>query len=195
MKHEKVELILNTARNMFAKYGIRKTSLQEIASKARVAKATIYNYFGSKDQVYLEVLDREANGIIEKISAAVEQATSPVDKLKAFVDAKFHHMKEAINILKLGREGTDRLPPKASEIRNRLFSWEVSILHAILEKGVREGTFRNTNIIQTARGIGYVLRNFDVNCLTEKDEREVKNHLERLFNILCKGILVTKEKA
>jgi Transcriptional regulator len=193
MKREKAESILDTARNLFAKYGIRKTSLQDIAGMARVAKATIYNYFGSKDQVYLEALNREANTIIEKISAAVGLAASPVDKLKAFLDAKFHLMKEAVNVLNLGREETDKLPPKTGEIRNRLFSREVSILHSILEKGVKEGIFHNTNIVQTARGIGYALRGFEMTWLREKNDSEIKEHLNGMFNVLCKGMLVRKE--
>lgn len=192
MKQEKAESILDTARSLFAKYGIRKTSLQDVAGMARVAKATIYNYFGSKDQVYLEVLNLEANTIIEKISAAVGSAASPVDKLKAFLDAKFHLMKGAVNILNLGREGADKLPPKTGEIRNRLFSREVSILHSILENGVKEGIFHNTNIVQTARGIGYALRGFEATWLREKNDGEIKEHLNGMFNILCKGMLTRK---
>ena len=193
MKQEKVKSILDTARSLFAKYGIRKTSLQDVAGMARVAKATIHNYFGSKDQVYLEVLNLEANTIIEKISAAVGLAASPVDKLKAFLDVKFRLMKEAVNILNLGREGTDKLPPKTGEIRNRLFSREVSILHSILENGVKEGIFHNTNIVQTARGIGYALRGFEATWLREKNDSEIKEHLNGMFNILCKGMLIRKE--
>jgi AcrR family transcriptional regulator len=192
MKQEKAESILDTARSLFAKYGIRKTSLQDVAGMARVAKATIYNYFGSKDQVYIEVLNREANRSIEKISAAVGLAASPVDKLKAFLDVKFHLMKEAVNILNLGREGTDKLPPKTGEIRNRLFSREVSILHSILENGVKEGIFHNTNIVQTARGIGYALRGFEATLLREKNDSEIREHLNGMFNILCKGMLTRK---
>ena len=61
MKKEKVESILDSATKMFGRYGIQKTTLSEVASLARVAKATIYNYFGNKDQVYLEVLQREVD--------------------------------------------------------------------------------------------------------------------------------------
>jgi AcrR family transcriptional regulator len=41
MKKEKMESILATARHMFVKYGIQKTTLEEIARFSRVAKATI----------------------------------------------------------------------------------------------------------------------------------------------------------
>jgi len=141
MKQEKFESILNAARKMFGRYGIQKTSLHEIARMARVAKATLYNYFGSKDQIYLEVLNLEVNDIIEKTSAAVDKENFPVEKLRVFMHAKFRYMKEAVNILNLSREGIDNLLPKTSSIRDRLFSREVNILHSILEKGVTEGIF------------------------------------------------------
>ena len=195
MKQEKLESILDAAGNMFGRYGIQKTSLHEIAQMARVAKATIYNYFGSKDQVYLEVLNREVNDVIEKITVAVEQATSPADKLRVFLHAKFHHMKEAINILNLGREGIDKLLPKTGNIRKRLFSKEVKVLHSILEGGVREGIFYISNIMLTAQAIGYALRGFEVTWLLEENDREIGKHLDNLFDIICKGIVVRKESA
>ena len=193
MKPEKIESILDTAERMFGRYGIQKTSLSEIAQMARVAKATIYNYFGSKDQVYLEVLNREVNDIIDKISSAVEQTSSPIDKLRVFLQARFRYMKEAINILNLRREGLDRLLPKTSDIRNHLFSREISILNSILERGVREGIFHVSNIMLTAQAIGYALRGFEATWLLEKNDREIKKHLDNLSDILCKGMLVRKE--
>lgn len=195
MKPEKVDSILETARKMFGRYGIQKTSLHEVARMARVAKATLYNYFGSKDQIYLEVLNREANDIIEKISAVVDKEKSPVEKLRVFMHAKFRYMKEAINILNLSREGIDNLLPKTGSIRDRLFSREVSILHSILEKGVTEGIFYVSNMMLTARAIGYALRGFETTWLLTENDSEIEKHLDNLYDILCKGILARREIA
>jgi len=193
MKQEKMDSILDTARRMFGRYGMQKTSLHEIARMARVAKATIYNYFGSKDQVYLEVLNREVNDIIEKMSAIVDQEKAPAEKLRVFLHAKFRYMKDAINILNLGREGIDNLLPKAGSIRDRLFSKEVSILHSILEKGVAEGIFYVSNIMLTARAIGYALRGFETTWLLKENDNEIEKHLDNLSDILCKGILARRK--
>ena len=111
MNEQKLESILDTARKMFGRYGIQKTNLNEIARLARVAKATIYNYFGSKDQVYLEVLQREVEEIISKVKIAVEKGTCPMEKFRAFVYAKFRSMKGAVNIVNLGREGAEKIMP------------------------------------------------------------------------------------
>jgi len=193
MKQEKMDSILDTARKMFGRYGMQKTSLHEIARMARVAKATIYNYFGSKDQMYLEVLNREVNDMIEKISATVDKEKSPAEKIRVFLHAKFHYMKEAINILNIGHGGIDNLLPKTGSIRDRLFSKEVSILQSILEKGVAEGIFYVSNIMLTARAIEYALRGFETTWPLEEDDNEIEKQLDNLSDILCKGILVRRE--
>jgi AcrR family transcriptional regulator len=192
MKQEKLESILDTARKMFGRYGIQKTNLGEIARLARVAKATIYNYFGSKDQVYLEVLQREADDILKKIEAAIERVISPIEKLRTFVSTKFRCMKEAVNIINLDREGTDSVPPKTDRIRNDLFEREVGIISSIFELGVKEGIFRTTDTLLTARAIAYALRGFELTWLVEESSERIEHYLDKLIAVLFNGILVEK---
>ncbi|MBW1732342.1 MAG: TetR/AcrR family transcriptional regulator [Deltaproteobacteria bacterium] len=189
MKKEKLESILNTANKMFARYGLRKTSLDEVARMARVAKATIYNYFGSKDRVYLEVLRGEANEIVEKISSSVSQEVSPRDKLIAFARAKFRHMRQAINLLNLDREGIEKLLPSADTIRSELFEQEVNILRSILNEGVQKGVFHTSNALLTARAISYGFRGFELNWLVqEKNQEKIHHYLNELMNIIFYGL-------
>jgi AcrR family transcriptional regulator len=80
MKQEKLDFILDAAKKMFGRYGVEKTSMDEIARMARVAKATIYNYFGSKDRVYMEVLRREVHEIVAGISSSAEKKVHPTEE-------------------------------------------------------------------------------------------------------------------
>ena len=193
MKQEKAESILNTAKKMFGRYGLQKTTLDEIARMARVAKATIYNYFGSKDRVYLEVLRREADEIVEKISFLVGQEILPGDKVVAFARAKFRYMRQAINILNLDREGIEKLLPSAESIRNELFEREVNIIRSILEEGVEKGIFRLNNVPLAATAIGHALRGFELNWLVHKNEERIEYYLDEMVNIVFYGVLSEKK--
>jgi AcrR family transcriptional regulator len=52
MEAEKIkESIKRAAQDLFRKFGYHKTSVNEIAKRARIAKATIYKYFDSKEDV------------------------------------------------------------------------------------------------------------------------------------------------
>lgn len=53
---KKKKAIRQSAFELFATYGIDKVSLAEIAKKAQVSPVTIYNYFGTKDDLVRKVM-------------------------------------------------------------------------------------------------------------------------------------------
>lgn len=53
---KKKEQIRNVAMELFKKFGFEKVSLAEIAKKANVSPVTIYNNFGTKDQLIKDVV-------------------------------------------------------------------------------------------------------------------------------------------
>jgi hypothetical protein len=87
------------------------------------------------------------------------------------------------------------LLPRTGNIRDHLFAKEVNILHAILEKGVDEGIFCISNIMLTARAIGYALKGFEATWLLQESNSEIEKHLDNLSDILCKGILAREKSA
>lgn len=86
MEPEKIkESILRASKELFRKYGYHKTSVNEIAKKAKIAKATIYKYFDSKEQVLdailMDYLDVNLHEIISnKVTFANEE-----EHLKALI--------------------------------------------------------------------------------------------------------------
>jgi len=79
------ESILKAAKELFRKYGYHKTSVNEIARKARIAKATIYKYFDSKEQILdailMDYLDVNLRGIL----SSKAQFANEEEHLKALV--------------------------------------------------------------------------------------------------------------
>jgi AcrR family transcriptional regulator len=189
MKREKAESILNTARQMFRKYGIQKTNLEDIARHSKVAKATIYNYFGNKDRVYLEVLNREIGLYTELISKAIEQEISPKDKLRAFLHTSFKFAREKAEILNLQSDTMSRYVPDAKKIRKDLFTKQASLLESILKDGFKNGIFSRCDV-SAARGILYAIIGFEHTWLLDPDKADPEADLDGLLNILCNGIIL-----
>jgi AcrR family transcriptional regulator len=57
--HEKEHLILDAAQNRFARFGFSKVTMDEIAEDVGMAKASLYYYYPSKEDVFRAVLRRE----------------------------------------------------------------------------------------------------------------------------------------
>ncbi len=57
MEQDKVILaIKKSARDLFRRYGYNKTSVNELAKQSKIAKATFYKHFASKELILHEVL-------------------------------------------------------------------------------------------------------------------------------------------
>lgn len=77
MEADKVkESIKKAARELFRHYGYKKTSVNEIARKAKIAKATIYKYFGSKELVLHAIL---MDYIRESVDDLLDKYTKQTD--------------------------------------------------------------------------------------------------------------------
>jgi len=67
--NERKQQIIRAAVKRFARHGLGKTTLEEIARDIRIGKATIYHYFESKDELFFASIKWETDQFIEDIKA------------------------------------------------------------------------------------------------------------------------------
>jgi AcrR family transcriptional regulator len=197
MKTKIKEIILETTWKMIRRYGIHKTSIDDVARAAMVAKATIYNYFGSKDQVYKEALDRKIGLMVERINSAVSILESPLEKLKVFMKVSMEMVTEEKLLFADEYNPSQRFVSKIAAARERFFSAQERLLNGILEQGVREGFFQAQNIAKAVKLISYLLRGFsplkDEGQNSLLSQPDIDSEATSLFDILCHGLLSNKE--
>lgn len=82
------ERIASTAYDLFLERGVRAVGINEIISRAGVAKATFYSHFPSKDSLVLEFFERRQSVFtIGYLGAEFERrCTTPRDQLLAIFD-------------------------------------------------------------------------------------------------------------
>ena len=91
MKPEKKQRILAAADKLFSRFGINKTGMDEIARLSRVARGTLYNYFGSKDGILEALIKEKLHDFDSLIGRKLSGILDPVDRLKSTI-------RERINI-------------------------------------------------------------------------------------------------
>jgi AcrR family transcriptional regulator len=65
------EQLIATGRQLFAERGFDATTVEEVASRAKVSKPVVYEHFGGKEGLYAVVVDREVRALLERITAAL----------------------------------------------------------------------------------------------------------------------------
>ena len=82
---KKMAAIKQAALALFIAHGVERVSMEEIAAEAHVSKVTIYNYFGSKDALYAQVLDLYIEETLAAAEAILNSEQNFLEKLKAIM--------------------------------------------------------------------------------------------------------------
>ena len=180
--------IIEVARATFAKYGFRKTTMDEIAAEARKGKSSLYYYFKSKEEVFQAVVEQEASILFAKIEAVVNEQTEPKEKLKAYVVARMKGFQDFVNYNDALKNDFLSKIDFIENIREKHDRREQAFIAKVLEEGVQKDQFRQLNIDLTARTIVIALRGLEEPYFLSDEEIDLENHLNDLLHILFHGI-------
>jgi AcrR family transcriptional regulator len=79
---KKKTAIIQAAISLFRDRGITAVGMKEIASDANVSQASIYNYFGSKEAVVFECLNKVMSATFQKADEVLNREMAYIDKLE-----------------------------------------------------------------------------------------------------------------
>jgi AcrR family transcriptional regulator len=85
----KPNAIVLAGLKLFTQYGYRKTTIDDIANAAQVAKRTVYLHFENKAAVFLAVLEHLGDQVRQRCAAAESSGGTAVDRLTGLLDAYF----------------------------------------------------------------------------------------------------------
>jgi len=86
--------ILEAAERIFGERGYQGTSMDDVAAKVGVSKPLIYQYYGSKDGLFLACLARLRGHLLDTVANAVMAAPNAEDALYAGFLAWFRFLDE-----------------------------------------------------------------------------------------------------
>src|SRR3954453_5243529 len=79
--------LIDSATALFAERGYARTSLDEIAGRARVTKGALYGHFASKQALFRAVLEELESATTQQVTQEIEAAASPWEAALAGLDA------------------------------------------------------------------------------------------------------------
>ncbi len=161
------ELILSAAKREFAECGYQGSRLGPIARKARVNQALIHYYFGSKEQLYLEVLRRlfgvdETSDLRERFG---RWSLGPAERLMAalYFFVNFHHggIDPDFNriIAREIAEGRENI----KSLLNTYFVPRMEALEGLIRNGVSAGVFETRDTLLTVLNIVSLVISYESN--------------------------------
>ncbi len=183
------DVILETARNIFKRFGFAKTSIGDIAVAARKGRRTIYTYFESKEEIYKAVIEKEVDVLKTKLIEGIFNESTAKEKLTGYMITRMKTINELANYYEALRNDYLQDFKIIENIREDFDNQEINMIIEILAEGVENNEFEIENINLTAKAIVIALKGFEIPFFIAKVDKDIEGQLNSLIDILFNGIL------
>lgn len=181
--------ILDSAREMFAQYGFRKTTLDDIASAAGKGKSSLYYYFKNKEEIFEELINREITSVKNDFISALEAEDTPKEKLRKYILLRMELFQTLVSYFPAIRLEFGEYISYIQKIRTRYDEEEKQIIQTILKLGLDTGQFSLSDIELTAQTIIIAMKGFEFPWAIDIERRKMENDIDAMLEILFYGIM------
>ena len=187
---ERKSQILNAAEDVFTKKGFDEARMDDIAGETGLSKGSLYNYFKSKDDLILAILDRifqREFKIFESLDLASVSAT---DAIWSFAETTSKDVKVMMRLLPItyefmGLAFRNKLVQKAFKT---YFNHYMDILVPIIQHGIDSGEFRPADAKEVALAMGAIMEGTLLLWVYDKSLVDPEVHIRSGMKLLLEGV-------
>jgi len=86
--------ILDIYKDLFQRFGYRKTTLTDIAKSVDKVKTAVYYHFSGEEEIFARLVEKEAQSFFAKLRKEVIKEQSPIVQLEKYVDTRIMLMQK-----------------------------------------------------------------------------------------------------
>jgi AcrR family transcriptional regulator len=204
-KEQNKKFILEAAERVFGRKGYSSTRVDDIAGEAQFSKATLYKYFASKKEIFMEIISNAFEESEKRLMKIQKEKVSAEKKLKEviyFISSYSQKKKNIARILFMEREAMKRI----LSLRSRKGNW-ISIPHPqipyklkmkmekifnviceIIKEGTESGEFRKMDVKDAAFVFGAMVRGFYIRGPMREREYSINESTDLLHTFFLSAI-------
>ncbi len=207
VREAKVNVILDAAMVIFSQKEFHETRLEDIAEAAGFSKASLYNYYKDKNEIFLGLAIREHRRLHQRMSNAVKDNASFIDNMRALLRASLENFDDCVGsiiaisgfrLMRLISEITTCAPSESESIyaEFRRVSNEITDLtEQLVKKARKSGEIESTlpdSIINNY--VSALVRGTLMRWKMEGRTEDVSTTVDQIIEFVCNGIKVKKSK-
>jgi len=153
--------MLEAATELFVKQGYRKTSVDEVAEAAGVAKGTVYLYFRTKADLLVGAIALEKKAYLANIKPVFTEALDPPERLRMWLRTALVLANEMPLVSKLVRGDPEMLAVLAElpeEVQEQHEAFKLDFIGGFLEEAARPHKWTKSELedrVQVLTGLSY----------------------------------------
>ena len=181
----------------FAKYGLDKTTLDDIAKEVGLNKASLYYYYKNKEEIFLEVAITEGHDFLKTLQAHVLEKKGIEARVTYYLLERINYYKNILNMNRVSAETLNKMLPRFFELFDAIMKQEVQFLSKVILDGVKSKELRPVNHERLASSLiimndalkhhaehRAILKNQD-----EIDYSQITEEMKLLVSLIFKGLI------
>ena len=156
------QLLVDVARQLFAKNGLESTTMNDIAQASGKGRRTLYTYFKSKEDIYYAVIETELERLSEKLDEVAARKISPQEKVIELIYTHLSMIRETVVRNGNLRAEFFRNIWMVEKVRKHFDLAEVELFRKVFSEGKEEGEFDIENVNLVADITHYCIKGLEV---------------------------------
>ena len=134
--------IIAGARVLFEKFGLKKTTMEDIAREVGKGKSSLYYYFPSKYEIFEAVVDQEITELFSIAKKMVDKSPTAKEKLKAYVKVRLNKINKLGNLSQVVKNDLMDNMSVVMNIKKKHEINQVNMIREIITDGIVRGEFK-----------------------------------------------------
>jgi AcrR family transcriptional regulator len=147
---DKRKLITRAARDLFARLGWDKVTMNDIARQMGVSKASLYYYFVDKEALFRAVVQSEQDEFLEEVKTLLAKDRTACWLLQQYVELRHRLFQHLLNLGKLRTSSVSDIKPLFKDLLAGLSVHELEAIEQILKRGRDRDELQITSVSETA---------------------------------------------
>ena len=185
------EEILGAALRLFSEKGFHNVSMQDIANESEFGVGTIYNFFDSKEQLFIELMKAGIEKIGQLLIPILDSNQQEQKKLSEFIRVHVDIIENNIEFIKLyiSQYGmSTSVNPMLKDISN-LKTTLAAKLESLIKAGIQKQIFRRVHPEIVALSLRVTLEAFGLESSEHFDKAKVKDGVLKIEKFFMSALL------
>lgn len=150
-KENKQQLLYGAALKLFARYGFKKTTVEDVAASMGMTKSNIYFYVRNKKELYEKTVAHALRSWRDTVAEAIGQEEDAVAKFIIMAKTSFDYIEDRKDLQAILVQDPGIFTLSTREDRfYEINQGAMQLVRDILEKGIRDGKFHSVDIDHAA---------------------------------------------
>lgn len=152
-KEQVKEKIEKAAMQCFEKYGLDKTTLDDIAKTIGLNKASLYYYYKNKEDIFLVVAVNEGKRFIKNLQEKTLLRKSVESKVLYYLQERVQYYMQVLNKNKVSTDTLNKLLPRFFELYDDMMKEEIKFLATVIKQGIKSEEILKTDAEKLASSL------------------------------------------